>query len=95
MDKHNWSHVLVLFPDPSAAESTLSVEERLSNMETMLSASSEGQEGTRQTVESLSSRMDKLEHMVGEILHAIRKSSGGKRVRRKDVVSKAVELYEN
>ncbi|TCD61202.1 hypothetical protein EIP91_008790 [Steccherinum ochraceum] len=80
MDKHNWSHNLVLLPDTSESELTLTVEDRLTNIETMFSSFAQGQTEARQEFEqSVSARMDRLEHLMTEILRAVGKPNHGRK----------------
>lgn len=78
-DKHDWSHILVLFPDTSSDAPTLSVEERLDKLESTLSTFSENQDNARRDFEkSLSARMDRLENLMSQILNAVGKVRGRK-----------------
>ena len=81
--RHNWSHMLVLFPDSSSITPVLSVEERLSNIERTLSDhlafGQTQQTSLRSFEESMSARMDRLEDLVMQVLSAVgslRKAEG-------------------
>ena len=78
-DKHDWSHILILFPDTSSDVPTLSVEERLDKLESTLTTFSESQDSARRDFEkSLSARMDRLENLMSQILNAVGKARGRK-----------------
>lgn len=68
MNEHNWSHTLLLFPEPLAVVGSPSLEDR---MQHMLSTFTETQELARKNFESISARMDSLELLMREIRGAI------------------------
>lgn len=72
---HHWSHDLVLITSPEPPRKSLSVEERLSNLEERFERQNKVMEGIQESVGETRKQLQRLENMLQQLIKVRQKKA--------------------